>query len=463
MSDRGERSLANPMVAAHKRPERKQPRPGTGDTGPPRLNPLISASASRHSGGQSAAALPRHSLAVVPLQGAPPSLPRVTPNPLATAARAEPGPPGPGDEISRSQSEGRPRTRRANPSFGRLQVAVPRGSIASDAGLVGPTEDANPASSPAPPSGRLRRRSTKQRRSNNVKSFSSLSRTGTTQNQALPSVYARSRRVRVKRLKRRAFFLLETGKASTTSTKRIRGLIILIVLLSVTGAMVETTVVEVDEPAFKHALYLLGLITEIAAAIAMLVDVVMRTWACTVDSRLSKQRTFIPGIWKANDRPGCALSCGPPPGALEVDSLGRVVDADEPHQDERPRRCGVKCVGRLQYAMRPWNIIELSTFVPVLIWVVSAGAMPVFGLSQWAHGLRFLRLLRVVVLRRMFPGVRLLFKVVASKARELSSALIMALIVAIIVGSMVYELERPRAAKTPFRTLFDGAYWSTIS
>ncbi|KAA0175010.1 hypothetical protein FNF27_03541 [Cafeteria roenbergensis] len=264
-------------------------------------------------------------------------------------------------------------------------------------------------------------------------------------------------------MKRRAFFLLETGKASTTSTKRIRGLIILTVLLSVTGAMVETTVVEVADPTFRYALYMLGFTSEMLAAAMMLVDLVMRTWACTVDSRLSKHRTFVPGVWKSNDRPGCSVSCGPPPGALEVDSLGHVVNPDEPHQDERPRRCGVKCIGRLQYTVRPWNILELSTFVPVLIWVVSAGSLPVFGLSQWAHGLRFLRLLRVVVLRRMFAGVRLLFKVVTSKARELSSALMMALIVSIIVGSAVYELERPRAAKTPFRTLFDGAYWSTIS
>lgn len=344
---------------------------------------------------------------------------------------------------------------------GGLSIAVPDEAADVEPGVLPSRLDGGTPRKQGDP--RLRRRSAKQRRTNNVKTFSALSRGGTSLNQALPTVYARSARVRWKRMKRRAFFLLETGKALTQTTRRLRGLLIVVVVLGVIGTMLETTAVELDSQAQRESLRIVGLVTELLSTAVIIADAVVRTWASTVDARLSRRVTFVPCLWKSRDRPGCELSCSRPGGALEVDTLGRLRDSEAEHADERPRPFGCRLLGRLQYNARPWNVLELATLVPIGIFAFSGGSIDVFELSQWAHGLRFLRLLRVIALRRMFSGVRLLFKVLATKGQELSSAFVMAFIVAVVLGATVYELERPRAERTPFRTMFDGAYWSTIS
>jgi hypothetical protein len=295
-----------------------------------------------------------------------------------------------------------------------------------------------------------------------MKTFSALQSQGTS-NKALPTVYVRSRRIRWKRAKRRAFFLLESGETSTKRTKLIRYLVILVMLLSLAGVIFETMVVEFDSATNTRVVRDLGMASELLGALVLLIDTVFRIWACTVDSRLPKGMFIIPHVFKTPERWCCSLAWQDPADLVKVDDTGKPIDAAVGFRDDRPRPCGCKCRARVVYLFRPWSILELLTFIPIIIWITSAGSTDIFALSQYGHGLRMLRLVRVVVLRRMFPGMRLLFKVIASKARELTSAFVMAVIVAVVLGAVVYELERPRAERTGFRTLFDGAYWSTIT
>jgi hypothetical protein len=390
-------------------------------------------------------------------------------------------PAGSPEELSAKEATARPPPRAPGRSRNKgLTVVMP--TTTSEGGAV----ELAPLSSGKAQPASTRRLSLKRRRKNNVQGFSALSSSGASGQAALPSALARTRRVLWKRTKRRAFFLLEKGSTPTRWTGRIRALIIIIVSIGVAGVILETMGNDVRTVGWREAVRVTGFVTEAISAFVQLIDLSFRLWACTVNASLSQRAVSVPWVWIIPDRGECFCSRTPPPDAVVLDEFGKpTVSLENEHvasplvtqplkrrrsfvrsseDGELPRQCTFRPQARLQYLANPWTLIELSTFLPMLVWIFNPSSpLDVFGQRASSHAMRLLRLFRILTLRRMFPGIRVLLRVIEDKRRELGAALVMATVVALITAAIVYELERPKGARTEFTTLTGAAYWSAIS
>lgn len=107
--------------------------------------------------------------------------------------------------------------------------------------------------------------------------------------------------------------------------------------------------------------------------------------------------------------------------------------------------------GRIKFATKPLVIIDLLSFLPFFIPLISVDL-------RFLRILRIFRVLRVLKLERYFSALKIVAKVIKDKADELISTFIVIIILLIIVASLMYYIE-PQT----FNSIPQAMWWGIVT
>lgn len=128
--------------------------------------------------------------------------------------------------------------------------------------------------------------------------------------------------------------------------------------------------------------------------------------------------------------------------------LGRIWSATEHTDYQRP------IVGRLQYAMSPFMLIDLLAILPFFV-----GAFIDF---RFLRAIRLMRFLRLLKLTRYSKSLRLLITAVRLKREELAITSVIGTILLLISASLMYFAERG-AQPEEFSSIPAALWWGVVT